>query len=1102
MSLFIRYGHTILFGSNNELALTDLKKKHSALLTSGWGCLSFPLEAWLLDTNTQMSVPPWKQALMERKKQKDTEEQHKQVKEGEQLANLPAWKRAIILKQREKEKKDGVTTPAKPEQQSTPGRSNSFETRNAVVATTTKSVPKAEAVSIEHQTAHVLSERPAIPKSESADRLAKVDSVPQRRTGSLPKSQSFDVLAKPDLSERRTSTGVNPEPIPKKQTAEVAKSDSSSEHQPGIGLPKSQSSVEKTNSAERQTASAPSIGKFSSVFSRTEMSQKPPSATTAPRTEPPGKVTKTASLTREQTTPTPAPEVPKDTAKQPQPAVPSNAGEAVSSSNAPPPVTENKVPQLSAQQPTEQLSITEARLDQPQALPPLPQNSTPAALLQATNEAPRLYDQDEASSRVSSNRNSLEIPPSVAPPPAATTQPSKAQQRRAEEISTKAPVPIPAWKKALLERKKSTSTQPVVSQDQAAASEPQLATVVLKPVQKQVGKSPVVASASTGTALVSTSDAAPLVTSTMTAPLGTSTTTAPLVTSTMTAPLVASTTTLPASTPKGLPDLKLKAAPKNVTPRVFPSVTPRVDAPNGTPADATGVTAQTSERKTSFPTSIKPKPGAYQKSPAPTPPATPRNSISSPPPTPTLATPLSPSPPPTSPTPVTETSPPPDPEIITSETKEPLKLLQREGVELRPPVFQEVKEWANVPESDPQFQGLPQWKKALILRRREDIAKRSGHSTSTVAKPTTAEQQSEAATSNQPNRTSAVATSGQPASNDRSIFALSSVGNLNKWAGDQAGNDKTKLPWTGGEGKINAGTPPGQTAGSDKTKPPRPPSVNDRTKPGPNLNQSAETNSNKLTGASLNQSTPNQKVRASSHQSYDVTSTQSSGINTLLERFGPKGAPNTTLTPTGGKSKSPTGSAVLFPTPQTEATTPEPSKAGGLKPPLFSPPPDQLSPMRPSPTSELTSPVGPLSPEDQESDDDLEVTNIDDVLGEEVDEEVDGRGGCSAPIVIQSIQSDAFLPQVNAPPASVKTNGLDMKMIGLSSKLPVSLSVGKGNEIPPPTSTPLSPPISPLQKTPPISPTSPTPPISGSVKSILSATGEALTKKTKVRART
>lgn len=57
------------------------------------------------------------------------------------------------------------------------------------------------------------------------------------------------------------------------------------------------------------------------------------------------------------------------------------------------------------------------------------------------------------------------------------------------------------------------------------------------------------------------------------------------------------------------------------------------------------------------------------------------------------------------------------------------KLLHQEGVTLRAPVFKEVEQWANVSEEDPKFLNLPQWKRALILRRRADIAKRTTSST-------------------------------------------------------------------------------------------------------------------------------------------------------------------------------------------------------------------------------------------------------------------------------------------------------------------------------------------------------------------------------------
>lgn len=64
------------------------------------------------------------------------------------------------------------------------------------------------------------------------------------------------------------------------------------------------------------------------------------------------------------------------------------------------------------------------------------------------------------------------------------------------------------------------------------------------------------------------------------------------------------------------------------------------------------------------------------------------------------------------------------------------KLVQKEGVSLHPPIFNEVGQWANVAADDPKFTQLPQWKQALILRRRKDIAKRSGQETSPPPSPT------------------------------------------------------------------------------------------------------------------------------------------------------------------------------------------------------------------------------------------------------------------------------------------------------------------------------------------------------------------------------
>ena len=55
-----------------------------------------------------------------------------------------------------------------------------------------------------------------------------------------------------------------------------------------------------------------------------------------------------------------------------------------------------------------------------------------------------------------------------------------------------------------------------------------------------------------------------------------------------------------------------------------------------------------------------------------------------------------------------------------------LRLVEREGKTLHPPIYKEVDEWADVKEEDNKFKNLPLWKQALIKRRRADIAKRSG----------------------------------------------------------------------------------------------------------------------------------------------------------------------------------------------------------------------------------------------------------------------------------------------------------------------------------------------------------------------------------------
>ena len=67
------------------------------------------------------------------------------------------------------------------------------------------------------------------------------------------------------------------------------------------------------------------------------------------------------------------------------------------------------------------------------------------------------------------------------------------------------------------------------------------------------------------------------------------------------------------------------------------------------------------------------------------------------------------------------------PEVVNRQMEEKKvdKMVKLEGKAHHPPVFQEVQQWANVPQDDPNFKKLPPWRQALILRRRADIANRS-----------------------------------------------------------------------------------------------------------------------------------------------------------------------------------------------------------------------------------------------------------------------------------------------------------------------------------------------------------------------------------------
>lgn len=68
------------------------------------------------------------------------------------------------------------------------------------------------------------------------------------------------------------------------------------------------------------------------------------------------------------------------------------------------------------------------------------------------------------------------------------------------------------------------------------------------------------------------------------------------------------------------------------------------------------------------------------------------------------------------------------PEVVNaSDKKDPdsPKMVHREGTELKPPVFKVKKKWADMKEDDPDFKSLPEWKRTLILRRKNDVKTRT-----------------------------------------------------------------------------------------------------------------------------------------------------------------------------------------------------------------------------------------------------------------------------------------------------------------------------------------------------------------------------------------
>ena len=68
------------------------------------------------------------------------------------------------------------------------------------------------------------------------------------------------------------------------------------------------------------------------------------------------------------------------------------------------------------------------------------------------------------------------------------------------------------------------------------------------------------------------------------------------------------------------------------------------------------------------------------------------------------------------------------PEVVNASNKkedDSPKLVKREGKSLKPPVYKVTSKWAEITEDDLEFQNLPQWKQALIRRRKNDVTKRT-----------------------------------------------------------------------------------------------------------------------------------------------------------------------------------------------------------------------------------------------------------------------------------------------------------------------------------------------------------------------------------------
>ena len=89
-----------------------------------------------------MSVPAWKQAVIERRKKQEEEERKKQEQEEQYLSSLPPWKRAIILRNREKSVASGGGTQKPPASSGAANKSTSSSTKPSVQKPTSKQSTK------------------------------------------------------------------------------------------------------------------------------------------------------------------------------------------------------------------------------------------------------------------------------------------------------------------------------------------------------------------------------------------------------------------------------------------------------------------------------------------------------------------------------------------------------------------------------------------------------------------------------------------------------------------------------------------------------------------------------------------------------------------------------------------------------------------------------------------------------------------------------------------------------------------------------------------------------------------------------------------------